>query len=150
MNICPKRNLRLALALAAGAAFLSPVARAQTWTRLAHDAPNTINLMLLLPDGTVMAAKNYDIASTIPGREWYRLTPDATGSYINGTWSTLASMQRTRLYYQTQVLQDGRIYASGGEYGTGGPYAEIYNPLTNTWSDITPPASLWSTANNNF
>src|SRR5689334_16828340 len=98
-----------ALGLAAGVAALSgPAALAQTWTRLTHDAPNTINLMLLLPDGTVMAARNYDIASTIPGRDWYRLTPDANGSYVNGTWSPLASMQRTRLYYPSQVLQDGR------------------------------------------
>src|SRR5690349_13322052 len=151
MNARPKANLRLALAIAAGApAILSPAARAQTWTRLTHDAPGTINLMLLLPDGTVMAAKNYDIANTTPSNIWYRLTPDANGSYANGTWSTLAPMQRTRLYYPSQVLRDGRVFVAGGEYGTGGPYAEVYNPLTNTWSDITPPAALWSTANNNF
>ena len=44
-----------------------------TWTVLAHDAPASVDLMLLLPDGTVMAAH--------PGGDtWYRLTPTRTGA----------------------------------------------------------------------
>ncbi|MCB9896534.1 MAG: hypothetical protein H6825_00895 [Planctomycetes bacterium] len=71
-----------------------------------------MNLFLLLGDGTVMAAQNN--GSTI-GNAWYKLTPDASGSYVNGTWSTLASAHDTRLYYLSQVLTDGRVFVAGGE-----------------------------------
>ena len=118
---------------------LTVPARAGTWSPLAHTAPQAINLMLLLPDGTVMGARNN--GSTI-GSGWYRLTPAANGSYINGTWTTLASMHDTRLYYSAQVLMDGRVFVAGGEYGTGTARAEVYDPQTNVWTQINPPTSL--------
>src|SRR5260221_14690599 len=64
---------------------LTVPAPAGTWSPLAHTAPGAVNLMLLLPDGTVMGARNN--GSTI-GSGWFRLTPAANGSYINGTWTT--------------------------------------------------------------
>ena len=67
---------------------------------------------------------------------WAKLTPDSTGSYINGTWTTLASGRDTRLYDASQVLKDGRVFVAGGEYGTGGSTGEVYNPLTNTWTAL--------------
>ena len=60
--------------------------------------------------------------------------------YVNGTWTTLASSPHTRLYYPAEVLKDGRVFVAGGEYGTGGPFAEVYNPQTNSWSNATPGA----------
>jgi hypothetical protein len=65
---------------------------------------------------------------------WYRLTPDSHGSYINGTWTTLASMHDTRLYCSSDVLPDGRVFVAGGEYGSGGSSAEVYDPVSNTWT----------------
>lgn len=97
-----------------------------TWTPVARNAPGSIFLMLLMPDGTVMAANG--------GSAWFRLTPDAQGSYVNGTWTTLASMHDSRLYYSSQVLRDGRLFVAGGEYGTGFRTAEVYNPASNTWT----------------
>ena len=88
--------------------------------------------MLLLPDGTVMTANPGTSSS------WYRLTPDIHGSYANGTWTTLASMHDTRLYYSSEVLRDGRVFVAGGEYGTGGKNAEVYNPGTDTWTPTFP------------
>jgi hypothetical protein len=82
--------------------------------------------MLLLPDGTVMGANG--------GNAWYQLTPDIHGSYINGTWTTLAAMHDTRLYYSSDILTNGRLFVAGGEYGTGRASAEIYDPLLNTWT----------------
>jgi hypothetical protein len=102
-------------------------ATAGTWVVLTRAAPGSVDTMLLLPDGTVMAAN-------AGGSAWYRLTPDIHGSYINGTWSTLASMHDTRLYYSSAVLRDGRVFVAGGEYGTGTHTAEVYNPLNNTWT----------------
>src|ERR1039458_3045806 len=100
---------------------------AGTWTALAHAAPATVQLMLLLSDGTVMCSDG-------GGSTWHRLTPDIHGSYINGTWSTLASMHDTRLYFSSDVVPDGRVVVAGGEYGTGGSTAEVYDPLSNTWT----------------
>lgn len=100
--------------------------RAGTWVSLANQAPGGVDTMLLLSDGTVMAADG--------NNSWYRLTPDSHGSYANGTWTTLASMHDTRLYYSSQVLTNGRVFIAGAEYGTGTNSAEIYNPLTDTWT----------------
>jgi len=107
-----------------------------TWTPLAHSAPGAVNLMLLLSDGTVMAANNDDFTV---GRAWYLLTPDSHGSYVNGTWTTLASMHDTRLFYSSAVLRDGRVFVAGGEYGSGTNSAEVYDPLSNTWTQAPPP-----------
>ncbi|MFZ0828912.1 MAG: kelch repeat-containing protein [Verrucomicrobiia bacterium] len=111
---------------------------AGTWTPLANLAPDTIDTLLLLSDGTVMAASG-EPSGGGAGSAWYRLRPDATGSYINGTWSTLAPMNYTRLYYCSQVLRDGRVFVAGGEYGTGTNSAEIYDPVANTWTGTPPP-----------
>lgn len=112
-----------------------------TWSNLANLAPDSdgIASMLLLPDGTVMAQ---GVGPNQVSKSWYRLTPDANGSYVNGSWSQLADMGLERLYTASNVLQDGRVFELGGEYS--GPQGnatwintgEIYNPLTNTWTPI--------------
>ena len=68
--------------------------------------------MLLLPDGTVMAANSDE------SNAWYRLTP-IHGGYVTGTWTTLAAMHDTRLYYSSEVLTNGQVFVAGSEYGTG-------------------------------
>jgi hypothetical protein len=93
--------------------------------------------MLLLTDGTVMC-QNGDT------NQWWKLTPDNTGSYVNGTWSALANGPNSPLYFASAVLRDGRIFVAGGEYNAGVSTdllaAEIYNPVTNAWTSITTPA----------
>jgi hypothetical protein len=106
-----------------------------TWTRLTRTAPEGVELMLLMPDGTVMAASQGGSSS---GQGWFKLTPDSHGSYINGTWTTLASMHYTRLYYASDVLKDGRVFIAGAEYGSGTNSAEVYNPASNTWTEVGP------------
>ena len=107
-----------------------------SWTPLTHLAPAGVGTMELLTDGTILASAATDHTSKV----WYRLTPDASGSYVNGSWSTLASMSLERLFTATNVLQDGRVFVLGGEYSgpddaqTWTNTAEIYNPLTNSWS----------------
>jgi hypothetical protein len=108
-----------------------------TWVPLTNRAPDNIDNLLLLSDGTVMAASGEPGAGGT-GNAWYRLTPDANGSYLNGSWSTLAPMNYTRLYYSSQVLRDGRVLVAGCEYGTGTNSAEVYDPVGNTWT-VTPP-----------
>jgi hypothetical protein len=108
-----------------------------TWGPLAHQPTFGAGTMLLLTDGTVMC-QNSDT------NQWWKLTPDNTGSYVNGTWSALANGPNSPLYFASAVLRDGRIFVAGGEYNAGVSTdllaAEIYNPVTNAWTSITTPA----------
>jgi hypothetical protein len=80
------------------------------------------------------------------------LTPDITGSYVNGTWSQIASMpvingtQYAPLYYASAVLPDGRVIVMGGEYNNGvGDHTNmgaIYDPVANTWTAVSPPSGI--------
>jgi hypothetical protein len=113
-----------------------------TWAAVIQTPPgnNAVQHMLLLSDGTVMVQQQGT------SKVWYRLTPDIHGSYINGTWTTLAPMNYTRQYYSSAILRDGRVFVAGGEYGTGGNTAEIYDPRLNTWTEISVPAGLICTS----
>jgi hypothetical protein len=106
------------------------------WTLLKNGVPSEgVAALMLLTDGTVLAQGAADSTGGV-SNTWYRLTPDSTGSYANGTWTQLASMHQTRLYYYSGVLDDGRVFVAGGEYGTGTSKGEIYNPLTNAWTTV--------------
>lgn len=114
---------------------------AGTWVPLNNLAPAQINTMLLLSDGSVICEEfGYFNNSTA----WFRLTPDVHGSYVNGTWSSLASMHNTRLFFSSQILTNGNLFVAGGEYGTGTSTAETYDPLANTWTLVpqAPPEGL--------
>ena len=123
-------------------AFGSPQSP-QSWSPLSHPAGFSAGSALLLTDGTVMVQQVTGASGT---GQWWRLTPDNSGSYINGTWSQLASMQAGYgpLYYASAVLPDGRVIVEGGEYNLSGQnwtnLGAIYNPLYNSWSPVSPPA----------
>jgi hypothetical protein len=138
----PGRHIVFVVALAASMLLSpSPVLGVGTWMPVAHVAPGPVSLMQLLSDGTVLAANSSTSSN------WYRLTPDLSGSYVNGTWSTAASMHDTRLYFSSEVLTDGRLFVAGGEYGTGAARSEVYDPVNNTWTPAPVPLSLLNPAN---
>ncbi len=117
------------------------------WTAVGTLAPHSnLGHMLLLSDGTVIC-KSSSGGSDGYGNVWDRLTPNSSGSYVNGTWSSLPSMVNTRLFFSSQLLMDGRLYVAGGEYGTGGAAGEVYNPVTNTWTLAGSPGGTVSDAN---
>jgi len=123
--------------LLVGVALLAACWRAEasgTWSPLTNPGPVGFSNCLVLSDGTIICAAGGGAG----GSAWYRLTPDSRGSYTNGTWSQIASMNDTRLYYAAQVLTDGRVYVAGAEDGTGHDTAETYNPLTNIWTHTSP------------
>jgi len=106
------------------------------WTKLNNAPGYGASTMLLLTDGTVMCQEE-------GGVKWKKLTPDAFGNYVNGTWSDLAPMHNTRRYYASAVLRNGNVIVSGGEYSDAGSETnktELYNPVTDTWTVISPPA----------
>jgi hypothetical protein len=95
--------------------------------------------MLLLTDGTVMCQ---DDATS----HWWKLTPDNTGSYVNGTWLALADGPNSPEYFVSAVLRDGRVFVAGGEYG-GNPHllaAEIYDPVLDSWTTSLPTPTGWT------
>jgi|GEM_PF-6032464 len=99
-----------------------------TWTALTKSPANGNNgVMLLLSDGRVLCQNN-------TGTGWNILTPDASGSYQNGDWTSADDMDSSRTFYTSEVLQDGRVFVAGGEYGSGGNEGATYNPLTDLWS----------------
>ena len=107
-----------------------------TWQPLVHQPAFDASTMLLLTDGTVMCQET-------GGVNWWKLTPDAHGSYLAGAWSALAPMQHTRLYYASAVLADGRVIVAGGEYSDAGGdtnACEIYDPVADAWTSIPSPA----------
>ncbi len=134
------RTLAIGLALVT----FSALAGAQTWTALAHQPTVPLGTALLLTDGTVMAQQMQ--TSGYATGQWWRLTPDITGSYLNGTWNSLTTMPSgyEPLYFASAVLADGRVVVEGGEYNVT-TQAEtnlgaIYNPATNSWTSITAPS----------
>ncbi|HEX8853549.1 MAG TPA: hypothetical protein VF754_08685 [Pyrinomonadaceae bacterium] len=110
---------------------------AGTWTDLTNAPPATVCTTFLLTDGTVLA-------QGVSTNKWYRLTPDANGSYANGTWATMADSVNGPLYYASGILRDGRLIVAGGEYNFGAlvwlKAAEMYNPVANTWTTLPTPA----------
>ncbi len=116
---------------------VSQTTTAGHWQMLNNAPPHTETLCMLLTDGTVLAFAN-DYSSVD------KLTPDSTGSYVNGTWTSLPNMNFTRSAFSSQVLPSGKLYVAGGESGTGVNKSEIYDPVVNTWTngDSMPPS--WS------
>lgn len=119
---------------------VSGVAPAQTIKSLVHQPPAGAGIGLLLTDGTVM----YQGGSCT---DWWKLTPDISGSYVKGTWSQLASLPSNYapLYFASAVLADGRVVIDGGEYtNCGGNFsltnqAAIYDPTKDAWTTLGHP-----------
>src|SRR5271169_2013850 len=79
------RSLKVLSVVAVFVVALISNAAAQSVQILKHQPPNNIQLTFQLTDGTVLAQSYNDPV-------WYKLTPDITGSYVNGTWSNVANM----------------------------------------------------------
>jgi hypothetical protein len=117
-------------------------AQTGTWTALTNSAPRyNEGVCLLMTDGTVICHTSH---GGIYGTGWDRLTPDIHGSYANGTWDTITPMYHDRLYFAAQVLPTGKVYVAGGEYGRGDTAAEVYDPLTNTWTRVSGVPAGWN------
>lgn len=139
-----KLKNKIAVLLLIGACSLACQGRAGgIWTTLPNMPVGNFGHMLLLTDGTVISENGSPSFTTGPG--WSRLTPGSNGSYTNGTWTTNALMIFTHEDFASQVLQNGKLMVAGGEYGTGGATTEIYDPVSNIWTQVTVPAGLLNT-----
>jgi hypothetical protein len=119
------------------------------WLPLTNPVPINPGAMILLTDGTVLVQ---DQGSKNNGSsQWWRFSPDSTGSYADGTWTQVASLpsQYAPLYFASAVLPDGRVIIEGGEYNKGKlvwtNLGAIYDPVANTWTLVKhPKGSEWS------
>jgi hypothetical protein len=141
MNMLRKLGISLLALLA-----LAGIASAQKWQPLKHPGTYSgVGAMLLLTDGTVLLHEEQSNA-----QNWYKLTPDNTGSYVNGTVKPITALPSgyAPLYFGSVVLPDGRMIIEGGEYNNGSAVwttlGAIYDPATNKWKSVTPPSG-WGT-----
>jgi len=128
--------------------YSGAVGEASPWTTLANAPPFSPGAMLQLTDGTVMVQDQG--AQNKGSGNWWKLTPDINGSYVNGTWSQIASLPSNYapLYFASAVLADGRVIIEGGEYNFGQEVwtnlGAIYDPVANVWTSVHhPKGSEW-------
>jgi hypothetical protein len=130
-------------------------ASAAFWTKATTAPAVSVGTMLLLTDGRVLVHEEPNCGGAgCVGSDysaWFTLTPDKTGSYINGTWKKVASLPSGYgpLFFGSAVLADGKVVVQGGEYNCTGvncsavwqSLGAIYNPVANTWKATVPPAN---------
>ena len=153
----PPRGPRINASALVTADFVSATSSSSTpWQPLNNQPPFTNNSCngglpgagnpLLLTDGSV-------IVQDAGCQDWWRLTPDKTGSYANGTWTQIASLPSgySPLYHSSAVLPDGRVIIMGGEYNVvDGVFftpawtaqGAIYDPIADVWTSVAPPPSF--------
>jgi hypothetical protein len=111
---------------------------AQTLQTLVHQPPDGAGIAFLLTDGTVIVQGNNE-------SDWAKLTPDNKGSYVNGTWKTIASLPAGYVpdAFASAVLPDGRVIIEGGEYNNNQfaftNLGAVYDPVKDTWTKQKPP-----------
>ncbi|HVN69009.1 MAG TPA: hypothetical protein VMU38_05120 [Candidatus Binatia bacterium] len=117
--------------------------RAGSFTRLRNHSqpPVGMEMAWLMTDGSVLA-------QSYAGNTWYKYVPDDTGSYANGTWTQVATLPSgyDPDAFASDVLADGRLVISGGEYNSPGNYdlqlvnlGAVYDPAKNTWTKLGHP-----------
>lgn len=122
-------------------ALLPLLALGQTWTPVNNVPSFSGGTPFLMTDGTVLI-------QDADASDWWKLTPDKKGSYVNGTWSQVASMPNGYgpLYYASAVLPDGRLIVCGGEYNNSSSpvwtnQCAIYDPVANSWKTVPTPTN---------
>jgi hypothetical protein len=130
----PKKFLAMTMLLLA----VCGVSLAQTLTQLVNQPPDGAGIGFLLTDGTVIFQGNQE-------SDWWKLTPDISGSYVKGKWSQMASLPSGYVpdAFASAVLADGRLVISGGEYNNNNfaftNMGAIYDPKANTWTKLGHP-----------
>ena len=126
---------------------LAGLSAAQSWQPLTNQPNFTAGTLLLLTDGSVMV--HHEDANG-GYSDWHKLTPDINGSYVNGSWTQVASLPSNYgpMSFSSAVLADGRLIIEGGEQNftqfVWTNMGAIYNPLADTWTPVNPPAG-WGT-----
>jgi len=113
-----KLSVRTAIAVSVLLALTSLAVAQGQWTPLNNQPPAAVGPMLQLRDGRILVNESQGPDTGT----WFILTPDATGSYVNGTWSVTGHLPQgyAPIYFGSQVLINGRqVVIEGGEYNNG-------------------------------
>jgi hypothetical protein len=123
-----------------------------TLQALTSQPPGQFYLAMLLTDGTVLVQGD---GTSTSAAVFYRLTPDANGSYLNGTWTKVSSPPAGYAPYAgaEAMLADGRALFVGGEYNQDNyslPFAPsgltnmsaVYDPVADKWTMIPAPPGV--------
>lgn len=129
-----------AVACASGSVEEYDVA-ANTWTQ---KAPMPIALQssstTLLADGRILVAGGSNNFGSVDTAQIY--------DPATNTWSIrTSSMNESRYYHTATLLKNGKVLVAGGNkvlngVATASKTAEIYDPVTNVWSLVTPMAVI--------
>jgi hypothetical protein len=117
-----------------------------TWKRINHAPRVPVGHTMLLTDGSVLALGSTCNRTGV----WFRLVPDDTGSYVNGTWVMAGTLPEgyNPLYFASQLLPSGVVVIMGGEYNSCGfawtTLGALYHPLTSKWTPLDAPVG-WAT-----
>src|ERR1700681_4912200 len=90
-----------------------------TWSPLANQPSFSTGTMLLLTDGTAICHENNTAY-------WWKLAPDASGNYSNGTWTRTAPMQNFTIPPNTIVYDDQNNNNQVNLSNITVPYAPTY------------------------
>ena len=116
----------------------SGVSLAQTLQTLVNQPPDGVGISFLMTDGTVITQGNGE-------SDWAKLTPDKFGSYLKGTWKSIASLPAGYVpdAFASAVLADGRLIIEGGEYNNNQfaftNLGAVYHPVKDTRTKQKPP-----------
>jgi hypothetical protein len=127
---------------AGGLACKPPVADGEVATRRAALTGSWSMVTSPLPNGwpgtgAVLTDGRLLLSGAGATTAWYTFTPDATGSYQNGTWTQIASSPNAHWAHPSFVMRDGRFWSAGGEYPqlpADRATVDIFDSATNTWS----------------
>jgi hypothetical protein len=123
---------------------------AGTWADLVKQPGASVDTMLLMTDGTVLAHES-------DSSNWHQLTPNASGSYTSGKWTSIPPMPPNStipaaqhgpnygpLFFGSAVLGDGTLLVAGGEYNFGVSAdvaaATRFDPVTSAWTNLATPS----------
>ena len=141
------QQLRTAMIVAVVLSIATGMAVAQTWTPLNHQPSFAAATLHLLTDGTVIVHHEDGNSGYT---DWWKLTPDINGSYVNGTWTQVASLPSNYgpESFGSAVLADGKMIIEGGEQNFADyvwtTLGAIYDPVANAWTMVNPPSG-WGT-----
>jgi hypothetical protein len=111
-------------------------------------SPGGVVSPILLTDGSVLVLNTNlaNVCCSFANGQVFKLTPDIHGSYVDGTWTQLASLPYIPYAGASAVLPDGRVILQGGEFtGYTGDFTltnqgAIYDPVADSWTDLPPPS----------
>ena len=139
----------IGIALLASVLGASLASAQPNWVSLKNLSPEAVGPLLQLRDGRILAHSDQNGNAL----NWYILTPDAQGSYQNGTWCKSGSFPSnySPFFFSTAVgvnskLGSNIVIAEGGEYNFGSAVWTNLGAL-GTVTPFTCPGVSWA-ANN--